>query len=83
MQQLKTGFKRKINWNKHQFKQQIYTENRYLNNFIDPGFQGVNKIFLLSFQNNEHRRSHKQYFLPILEIKHYSVMIDGTFFVSQ
>ena len=35
-QQLKTGFKRTIDWNKYQLKPKIYTQNRYLNYLIDP-----------------------------------------------
>ena len=36
LQQLKSSFKRTINWSKYQL------ENRYLNHLVDPSFQGVN-----------------------------------------
>ena len=39
-------------------------------------FQGVNRLFVLSFENYEHRRGHKRYFLPTVEIKDYNVMTD-------
>ena len=44
IQQLKTGFKRTINWNK-------FAQNRYLNSLINPSCKGVNRLFVLSFQN--------------------------------
>ena len=50
--QLKSGFKRTIKWNKHQSKVSIQTQNQYLNYLIDPNFQGVNRLFVLSFVNN-------------------------------
>ena len=80
---LKTGFKRTINWNKYQSEPKIYTQNRYLNHLIDPSFQGVNRLSVLSFENDEHQRSQKQYFLPTVEIKDYNVMIVGKKFFNQ
>ena len=49
LQQLKSSFKRTINWNKYQSKLKIQSQNRYLGYLIDPGFQGVNRLFVLSF----------------------------------
>ena len=45
-QQLKSGFERSINWNKYQSDPKTY-----LNYLVDPSFQGVNKLFVLSFKN--------------------------------
>ena len=56
MQRLKTGFKRIINWNKYQSEPTLETQNRYLNYIIDPSLQGVNRLFVLSFENDAHRR---------------------------
>ena len=39
------------------------TQNQYLDNLIDPSFQGVTKHFVLSFETNAHPRSHKECFL--------------------
>ena len=50
-QQLKSDFKRTINWNKHQAKVTVQQQNRYLDFLIDPSFQGVNRLFALSFEN--------------------------------
>ena len=58
LQQLKTGLNRTINWNKYQSEPTIQTRNRYLNNLIDPSFQGVNRLFVLSFENDAHRKSY-------------------------
>ena len=33
----------------------IKTRNQYLEYLIDPSFQGVNKLFVLSFENNTHQ----------------------------
>ena len=47
-----------------------------LNCLIDSSFQGVNRLFVLSFKNDAYRRSYKPYFLPSVEIKDCNVMID-------
>ena len=39
----------------------------YLDNSIDPNFQGANRLFVLSFENNA-RTSYKQYFVATVEI---------------
>ena len=48
MQQLKTGFKRAINWNNYQSEVLIERQNQYLDYLIEPIFQGVNRLFVLS-----------------------------------
>ena len=47
LQQLKTGFKRTINWNKYKSEPKIQAWNRYLNSLIDPSFQEVNWLLVL------------------------------------
>ena len=44
LQQLKSGFRRTINWSKYQSKVSIQAPKPYLNYLIDPSFQGVNII---------------------------------------
>ena len=39
LQQLKSGFKRTINWNKYKSDPKAYVQNRYLNHLVDPNFQ--------------------------------------------
>ena len=77
LQKLKSGFQRKINWNKHQSKLTIQEWNQYLDFLIDPSLQGVNRLFVLLFEDNGDRKVHTGYFLPKAEMKGYNVMIDG------
>ena len=51
LEQLKCAFKRTINWNKYQFKVTTQAQSQYLNRLTDPSFQGVNRVFVLSFEN--------------------------------
>ena len=44
LQQLESGFKRTINWNKYQSDPKPYAQNRYLNHLVGPSFQGVNRF---------------------------------------
>ena len=83
LQQLKSGFKRTIYWNKYESKTKTYTQNRYLNDLINPRFQGVNRLFVLSFVNEDQRKSNSTYYLPKVEIKNYNVKIDGKNFFDQ
>ena len=77
LQHLKSGFKRTINWNKYQSSIKTYAQNRYLNHLIDPSFQGVRILFVLSFKNENDRTLHSTHYLPKVEIKDYNVMTDG------
>ena len=54
LQQLKSGFKRTINWNKYESNIKTHGQNRYLN-LINLSFQGVNRLFVLSFENENDR----------------------------
>ena len=81
LEQLISGFKRTINWNKYQSKVSTERRNQDLDFLIDPSFQGVNKIFVLQFENETQRTGYKRYYLPTREIK--NVMIDGRKFFDQ
>ena len=83
LQRLKSGFKRTINWNEYESNIKTFAQNRYLNHLINPNFQGVNRLFVLSFENENDRTSHSNYYLPKVEIKDYNVMIDGKNFFDQ
>ena len=83
LQQLKSGFKRTINWNKYESNIKTFAQNRYLNHLINPSFQGVNRLFVLSFENEDDRTSHSTYYLPKVEIKDYNDIIDGKNFFDQ
>ena len=51
IKQLESGLKRIINWNNYQLKPTDQARNKYLDYLIDPGFQGVNRLFLSLFEN--------------------------------
>ena len=77
LQQLKSGFKYTITWSKYQSKVIVQEQTRYLDYLIHPSFQGVNRIFVLSFENNGGRASYERYCLPQVGIKEYNIMIHG------
>ena len=52
-------------------------KKKNLNHLVDPIFQGVDRLFVLSFENEDDRTSHSEYYLPKVEIKDYNVKIDG------
>ena len=70
LKQLESGFKRTVNWNKYHSKTTNQTQNKYLECLIDASFQGVNKLFILSFKDEEVRESYKQYYLSNVEMKY-------------
>ena len=67
--QLKSGFKRTISWNKYLSKPELLAQNPNLNYLVKPSFQGVNRLFVLAFENDAQRTSNKRYYLPNVEIK--------------
>ena len=71
LQHLKSGFKRTINWKKRESNIRTFAQNRYLNHLTIPSFEGVNILFVLSFENEYDRTSHSTYFLSKVEIKDY------------
>ena len=62
-------FQRTIYWNKYQWKVTVQEWNRYLDYLIDPSFQAVNRLFVISFENNTGRATYKRYYLLQVEIK--------------
>ena len=56
---LESGFRRTINWNKYLVKITNQARNKYLNYLVDPSFQGVKRIFVLPFKDDDGRESHK------------------------
>ena len=83
LKKLESGFKIAINWNKYLAKTTNQAQIRYLDFLIDLDFQGVNRLFVLSFKDDNGRESHKQYYLRTVEIKDYNVMIEEISLISQ
>ena len=83
LQQLKSDFKRVINWNKYLSKPQLLEQNPNLNHLVEPSFQGVKRLFVLAFENDNYRSSARRYNLPTVELKYYNIMINGENFFDQ
>ena len=83
LQQLKSGFKRIINWNKYLSKPELLRRNPNLNYLIEPSFQGINRLFVLAFENDTRRTSHSNYYLPNVEMKDYNITINDENFFDQ
>ena len=77
LEQLKTGFKRTITWNKYRGEMSNQTKNNSLNYLIDPTFTNVNRLFVLFFENEDGRTSISKYYVPKVDIKDSNVLIDG------
>ena len=73
---LKSGFKRKIIWNKYRSQMTTEAINNNLNILIDPTFTIVNRLFVLAYQNADDRQSYSQFYLPNIMVKDYIVIID-------
>ena len=49
---------------------------------VDPTFTKVNRLFVLSFKNEDDRTSFSKYYKPTVEIKDYNVVINGQIFFN-
>ena len=56
------------------------TKNNNLNYLIDPTFTKVNRLFVLSFENENDRTSFSKYYTPKVEIKDFNVLVNGKSF---
>ena len=83
LQQFKSRFKRIINWKKYLSKPELLARNQNLNNLAEPSFQGVNRLFVFAFENDDQRASTKRCYLPNVEIKDYDIMINGENYLDQ
>ena len=85
LEQLKSGFKRTIKWNKYRSQITIQPQNNNLDYLIDPTYTNVNRLFVLSFQriageNNttkDYRDSFSHCYVPNARIKDFNVLIEG------
>ena len=72
-----------INWNKYQSKISTEAQDQYLDFLINSSFQGVNRLLVLAFENENDRASHSNYYLPKVEIKDCNVKIHSRKFFDQ
>ena len=83
LEQLKTGFKRTIKWNKYRSQMSIQSQNNNLNYLIDPTFTNLNRLFVLSFPRNDNtdsRYSFSGYYVPKVKVNDFNVLVDGKSF---
>ena len=81
LQQL--SFKRTVSCNKYLSKPELLRQGPKLNHLVEPNFKGVNRIFVLAFENDSQRTSQSGYYFPNMELKTYNVMINGENFFDQ
>ena len=82
-EQLKTGFKRTLKWNKYRIQITVQPQNNNLNYLIDPTFTNVNRLLVLSFARTnagDNRDSFSDYYVQNVGIKDFNVLIDGKSF---
>ena len=78
LEQLKTGFKRTIKWNKYKSQMTIQPQNNNLNYLIDPTFTNVNRLFVLPFTRTDKTDySFSHYYGPGAKIKGFNILIYG------
>ena len=69
LEQLKSGFKRTIKWNKYRSEMTNQTKTNHLNYLIDATFTKVNRLFVFSFEKEEDRISFSKYYVRKFEKK--------------
>ena len=71
LKQLKSGFKRTV--------KPMNVLNPYLDFLINPSFQGVNRLFVLSFNvlDNKNRQSRFYFYFRTAQVEDCNVIIDG------
>ena len=88
LRQLKSGLKEVINCRidcrrKYVSKPESLRQSADLNHLVEPSFQGINRLFVLAFENDTQITSHSGYYLPKVKIKYYNIMVDGKNFFDQ
>ena len=88
------GFKRQFHWNKYKVIDNKIVEiadnneEKYIREFLDSSYQGVERLFVLAYYNTEGNDqvsidSFKRHFLPRVKIENYNIEIDGKSFYDQ
>ena len=79
-EQLISGITGTIKWNKYGSEMTKQTKTNSLNYLIDPTFNKSNRLFVLSFENEDDRIYFSKYYTPKVETKDFNVFINGNFF---
>ena len=81
--QLGEGFKRSVYWSEYKTKIETKEANNNLARFyLNASFQGVKRLFV-NDANKVERNSHREYFLPRVNITGYNVLVDCRRFYHQ
>ena len=80
LEQLKTGFKRTIKWDKYRSEMTNQAKTNYLYYLIDPIFIKLNRLFVFSLKNDNDRFSFSKYYTPNVEVKDFNALIEGKCF---
>ena len=92
---LSKRFKRSIHWNEYKVTPDniveiaVNNEEKYIRKLLDSSWQGVNRLFVLTYNNKENDNgqasvdSFKKYFLLKVKIENYNIEIDGRNFYDQ
>ena len=76
LEQLKSWFQRTIKWDKYRSEMTNQTKTKNLNYLIDPTFNIVNRLFVLSFENEEDSTYFSKYYTTKVEINDFNVLVD-------
>ena len=66
-----------MKWNKYRSEMTNQTTINHFNYLIDPIVTKVNRLFVLSSENEENRTSFSKYYVPKVETKNFNVLIGG------
>ena len=86
LENIKQGFTRTISWNKYRPEIATQPKNNNLDYLIDPTFRNINRLFVLSFKNDNNdptRDSFDQYYMRLVEIKDFNALITNKLFFDQ
>ena len=73
-----------LGWNKYLSIPELLAQNPNLNHLVEPCFQGVNRFFVLAFENHVQRTSHSGYYIPNVEIKDCNIILmEKTLLINQ
>ena len=89
IEQQNKGFQRSNYWSEYKTKEK--NENADANAFkyisLDPSFQGVKRLFVMAYDNDNANRSTRdgrtRYYLPTIDLNRYNVIIDGRNFYDN
>ena len=87
IEQQNKGFQRSISWNEYKIKEKTEDADASGTNInLDPSFQGVNRLFLMTYNGaagQATRDGQRKYYLPRVDLKKYNVIIDGRNFYDN